>query len=52
MSIGESHKLNKVAIMIPYKDGLSILENLESANGNDLKMSIKKGVSLRRRSYT
>ena len=31
--------------MIPYKDGLSILENLEDADGK-LTMTISKGVSL------
>ena len=31
--------------MIPYKDGLSILENLEDADGK-LTMTIKKGVRL------
>ena len=31
--------------MIPYKDGLSILENLEDADGK-LTMTIAKGVSL------
>ena len=37
-------KLNKVAIMIPYRDGLSILDNLEG-EGEHLRMYITKGVS-------
>ena len=41
----DSSKFKKVAVMIPYKDGLSILENLEDADGK-LTMTISKGVSL------
>ena len=41
----DSSKFKKVAVMIPYKDGLSILENLEDADGK-LTMTIAKGVSL------
>ena len=43
----DSSKFKKVAVMIPYKDGLSILENLEDSDGK-LTMTIKKGVSLTR----
>jgi len=42
MSIGDSSKYEKVAIMIPYTDGLAILENLEDADGK-LTMTISKG---------
>jgi len=38
----DSSKFKKVAVMIPYKDGLSILENLEDADGK-LTMTISKG---------
>ena len=39
----DSSKYEKVAIMIPYTDGLAILENLEDADGK-LTMTISKGV--------
>lgn len=37
--------------MIPYKDGLSILENLEDADGK-LTMTIKKGVRFSLKLYS
>ena len=41
----ESSKLKKVAVMISYLDGLSILEHLEDSD-DKLTMTISKWVSL------
>ena len=41
----ESSKLKKVAVMISYLDGLSILEHLEDSD-DKLTMAISKWVSL------